>query len=321
VDNLRKAEREVGRRCRVLMDIAGPKLRTGKLEPGPQVMKIKPPKDEFGRVTAPARLMLVPHGKPSLEVLEGHQSIEVSPSWLKRLRDGTQVVFRDSRGSRRAFTVVGKEGTSVVVECGKTAYVDATTKLKVVRGEKTVTTAVYNIPHLENPILLKKGESVVVTASQKEGCGARRGSPARVPCTLPEALRFVKVGERIWFDDGKIGGVVRSASKDELRVEITSAGIDGSKLREDKGINLPDTDLRLPALTAKDYEDLGFIAKNADMVGYSFVRTSADLGALRRELEKLGREDTGVVLKIESARSFEQLPSLLLESIRGPSQG
>ncbi|HYC27087.1 MAG TPA: pyruvate kinase, partial [Nitrososphaerales archaeon] len=59
VDNLRKAEREVGRRCRVLMDIAGPKLRTGKLEPGPQVMKIKPPKDEFGRVTAPARLMLV----------------------------------------------------------------------------------------------------------------------------------------------------------------------------------------------------------------------------------------------------------------------
>ena len=78
------------------------------------------------------------------------------------------------------------------------------------------------------------------------------GGPATIGCTLPEALAGVKPGEQIWFDDGKIGGVVEAVANGTLTVRITQARAEGEKLRNDKGINLPDTYLTLPALTAKD---------------------------------------------------------------------
>ena len=55
----------------------------------------------------------------------------------------------------------------------------------------------------------------------------------------------------------------------------------GEKLAAGKGINLPDSQLRLPALTAKDVDDLAFIARHADLVGYSFVRQASDVYELQ----------------------------------------
>jgi pyruvate kinase len=139
--------------------------------------------------------------------------------------------------------------------------------------------------------------------------------------TLPEIFDDVRTGESIWFDDGKIGGVVRSVSPEHVEVVITHARPSGSKLGADKGINLPDSTLRLPALTKKDLDDLSFIAAHADLVGQSFVRTAADVRALQSELAARGGEELGIVLKIETRRAFENLPELLLASMRSPSAG
>lgn len=58
IDHLRRAEQSLGRSCRVVMDLAGPKLRTGPLEPGPVVVRVRPRRDVYGKVTAPARIWL-----------------------------------------------------------------------------------------------------------------------------------------------------------------------------------------------------------------------------------------------------------------------
>ena len=58
IQNLQRARQETGRACRILMDIPGPKLRTGPIEPGAAVVKCRPERDEFGRVVAPARVWL-----------------------------------------------------------------------------------------------------------------------------------------------------------------------------------------------------------------------------------------------------------------------
>jgi pyruvate kinase len=62
-----------------------------------------------------------------------------------------------------------------------------------------------------------------------------------------------------------------------MHVEITHARDGGERLMADKGINLPDSDLQLPALTGRDIDYLPFIAANADLVGYSFVRRASDV--------------------------------------------
>ena len=137
-----------------------------------------------------------------------------------------------------------------------------------------------------------------------------------ISCTLPEIFPAVRAGEKIWFDDGKIGGIVREVGPDVFRIEITQAKPSGERLGADKGINLPDTKIDLPALTKKDLNDLEFIVRHADLVGMSFVRHERDILQLQSRLRELGGNHLGIVLKIETRESFERLPSLMLAAMR-----
>jgi pyruvate kinase len=146
-------------------------------------------------------------------------------------------------------------------------------------------------------------------------------APAHVPCTLPEVFSQVKAGERIWFDDGRIGGIIRRVRKDHVQVEIVQCAAKGATLRSDKGINLPDSDLRLPALTTKDIEDLGFAVAHADLIGLSFVQREADVLELRHQLRAAGADHIGIILKIETRRAFERLAELTLAALQHPRSG
>jgi pyruvate kinase len=131
----------------------------------------------------------------------------------------------------------------------------------------------------------------------------------------------VKPGERIWFDDGKIGGVVAAAGPDELRIQVTRSPAEGKKLRADKGINLPDSHLKLPALTPKDLEDLDFAAERADMLGLSFVNRPGDVEEFARQIARRTSRPLGIILKIETRRAFEGLPRILLAGLKTPRVG
>jgi pyruvate kinase len=93
------------------------------------------------------------------------------------------------------------------------------------------------------------------------------------------------------------------------------------KLEGRRGVNLPDTDLNLPTLSEKDHQDIEFAASSADMVGLSFTNSPGDVRALYQRLKELGREDIGVVLKIETKRGFSSLPAILLEALKFPACG
>lgn len=71
----------------------------------------------------------------------------------------------------------------------------------------------------------------------------------------------------------------------------------------------------------EDITPLDFVAKNADLVGYSFVRTEADVRDLQALLQQRGAQDVGIILKIETRPAFEQLPALLLTAMRSKNAG
>ena len=79
------------------------------------------------------------------------------------------------------------------------------------------------------------------------GGGWGRTDPPRLSCTLPEALAAVRPGEPVWFDDGKVGAVVRAVRGGEVEVEITVAPAGEGRIQSDHGINVPETGLELPA--------------------------------------------------------------------------
>jgi pyruvate kinase len=139
--------------------------------------------------------------------------------------------------------------------------------------------------------------------------------------TIPEVFEDVHPGETIWFDDGKIGGVIERIEESQVLVKITHARLSGEKLRGDKGINFPDSVLQLPALTDKDIQDLSFIARHADVVELSFANSAEDVELLCRNLERLGKRQPAIVLKIETRRGFANLPAMLLAAMRMPCCG
>jgi len=126
------------------------------------------------------------------------------------------------------------------------------------------------------------------------------------------------LADHIWCDDGKTGGIVERRERDRLHVRITRTPVRGPRLRNEKGINLPDTALRLPAITDKDRADLTFVYDHADMVALSFVNSVEDVRELRAILTQRGAEQPAIVLKIETRRGFENLPAMLLEAMKAP---
>jgi pyruvate kinase len=97
--------------------------------------------------------------------------------------------------------------------------------------------------------------------------------------------------------------------------------VTGGLLRSDKGINLPESHLRVPALTPKDIDDLAFVVQHADMVALSFASSADDVELLQEHMTRLGSRLPAIVLKIETRRGFEQLPDMLMAAMKMPCAG
>ena len=321
---VRRAARSVGRPVRILMDLGGPKLRTAALEPGPAVLKLRPTRDAFGRVTEPARLGL--RGAAEWTPIDGARcQIAVDAGWLAQLRVRDRIELRDARGARRSLTVVRRFAHGVLVESAQTAYLTPETRMKrPPRGSGARYCRPLDIPPRPAEVHLERGDVLRLVrepSRPRRRARKRAGHAVEIGCTLPQVFAQVRKGERVWFDDGRIGGFVRAASADWIEVEITDARAGGEKLAADKGINLPDTQLELPALTPKDLEDLAVVAHTADLVGLSFVQSAQDVIALRARLAELGAGDLSVVLKVETRRAFEHLPELLFAAMAHRAAG
>ncbi len=319
--NVREQAAQRGTDCRILFDLAGPKLRTGPIDPGQQVLRLKPVRDVCGRTVRPAEVLLVAGGQDA----PPPGRIPVPAEWLEALTEGDSIVFEDARRKRRRLRVTGRDVSGAWrATCKRTAYIVSGTRLRRRGGRETV---VGRLAATEQAITLRPGDHVTLlrelrsTAPPSRGPDGQPAGSAVIGCTLPEALTGVQPGHAIWFDDGKIGGIVSAVGAGAIEIKITDASTKGERLRADKGINLPDTWLDISGLTEKDRQALPFAAAESDLVGMSFVRDPEDVRSLTRELAALGGRRIGLILKIETRHAFENLPALLLAAMESPAAG
>jgi pyruvate kinase len=139
-----------------------------------------------------------------------------------------------------------------------------------------------------------------------------------IECTLREALVAARPAERIFIDDGKVAGEVTRVESWGVVVETKSCPDDDKyKLKDEKGVNFPDTAFTLSALTEKDEEDLAFVARHADSIEFSFVQGAEDVASLQDALARERPEDwrkLGLVLKIETTHAVANLPAILVRA-------
>ncbi len=326
VEHLRLAERETGRSCKVMFDLAGPKLRTGLVSPGPGVIRWKPVRNELGQVITPAFVALcTQRPSPESHMIE----IPVKGVVLEHARPGDTVELTDTRGRERLLHVVDVDESACVCTNDRTGYVVQGTHLRLLRGTDVLCEdEVGTLPEVERSLSLSVGDDLILTPVEIPGRPAVHNEdeiiyrPAQIGCSLQAVFSDARAGERIFFDDGKIGGVIRAVRHDQdgdrLEIKITHAENGTAKLRANKGINLPDTRLSISALTPKDRQDLEFASEHGDLVALSFVRRPEDVAELVAVLDVVGIEQTGIIIKIENRLAVESLPRLLLTAMQRP---
>ena len=156
----------------------------------------------------------------------------------------------------------------------------------------------------EGGVPLTAGETLVLTTDDVTG------APGRVPIQYKELPKSVDDGERILLDDGLLELEVVSHTDTEITTRVVIGGV----LQSNKGMNLPDASLNIPALTDKDREDVRFaLSRQVDWVALSFVRTAhevLELKAIIQQDSSFGRV-TPVVAKIEKPDAVRNIDAII----------
>lgn len=157
---------------------------------------------------------------------------------------------------------------------------------------------------VDGMIKLKTDERVVVS------CTASKGEKGLIPSQYKNLYKDVEAGNRILLDDGKLELEVIEVQGKEIVCRV----IYGGKLKNNKGLNLPDTRISTASFTAKDRKDAEFaIRKEVDFLALSFVRSDKCIKTLKRFISK-NKSDISVIAKIEKPEAIEFIEEILQEA-------
>lgn len=158
----------------------------------------------------------------------------------------------------------------------------------------------------DGAIEINPGDILTFTSKEKVV-----GTKEKIYVSYPNLHEDVKVGNKILIDDGKLEVVVVEITPGgDVKVKVTYGGT----LTPKKGVNLPDTEISLPALTEKDLADLDFIiAQKVEWIALSFVRKAADIIDLKARLARV-KSHSKVIAKIEMPSALVDLRNIIIES-------
>lgn len=142
-----------------------------------------------------------------------------------------------------------------------------------------------------------------------------------VGCTLPGVVKDLRSGDRILFDDGLFEAVVEIPGAQIATLRMIRVSAAKPRLKPEKGMNFPDSELTVRCLTDYDKSVIPFAQAHADMLGFSFVRSVADVAELQDLLNNGSGNKIPIVLKIETFEAVQNLPKLLLQGMVEPSFG
>ncbi|MEM8762353.1 MAG: pyruvate kinase [Bacteroidota bacterium] len=195
------------------------------------------------------------------------------------------------------------------------AHDDVAERIRMIRQlneELQINTAI--LADLQGPKLrvgVMGGEAVVAPGDKIVFATGEpfEGSAERVYMNYASFPKDVKPGERVLLDDGKLIFEVKSTNeKDEVTAEV----IQGGPLKSKKGVNLPNTNISLPALTEKDVEDAKFaVSQDVDWIALSFVRHSQDLIDLQNLINQHSEHKIPIVAKIEKPEAVDNIDKIV----------
>ena len=194
-------------------------------------------------------------------------------------------------------------------------YKDVAERIQMIRDlNEELGTYTSILADLQGPklrVVVMAGEVVVAPGDEITFVTGKpfEGNAEKVYMNYTNFPKDVKAGERILLDDGKLMfEVISTNSKDEVKAKV----IQGGPLKSKKGVNLPNTNISLPALTEKDIKDAIFaISQDVDWIALSFVRFSQDLIDLQNIIKEHSEHKIPIIAKIEKPEAVENIDKIV----------
>ncbi|WP_296824348.1 pyruvate kinase [Sulfurovum sp.] len=297
----------------IYVDLAGPKIRTGKLS---RITR------SFRTCTNHLRnISIVPSSIGNTCITSkdpesgGFQAfIAVEDDFYHRLKHADIVEINDHDRKPRYLRITKWSKEETVLECGKKVEISEKTDITIqISKKKFFTTKPVNFETVPMEIRLFAGDRILLSSNDHEGRLLQSGPyKAVVPCTLGDIIfPFVKANDPVFIDDGKIALKVITEEEHGLLCEVTNAKTNGTVLKEEKGINFPNTKLDIAAITQADLENFSKVVEFADIIGISFAQTGDDIRTLKNMLSSY--PEKGIIAKIETNMGVHNLPMILTE--------
>jgi len=150
-------------------------------------------------------------------------------------------------------------------------------------------------------VLIEAGKKLILSNTEVLGTSEKVSTP------YDGMYNDVKVGDRILMDDGKLEVLVTGMDGTDVITEV----IYGGYLKSKKGVNLPNTRVSMPSVTAKDYEDLDFgLEHNVEWVALSFVRTASEVLKVKEYIQNKGKT-ARLIAKIEKPEAIVNIDEII----------
>ena len=151
-------------------------------------------------------------------------------------------------------------------------------------------------------VYLEEGSRFTLTTEQIEGNNTRCSQ------TYKDLPKDVKAGDTILIDDGLIQLTVEEVTDTDVVCRV----VNGGELGQKKGINVPNVEVKLPAITEQDKNDILFgIEQGIDFIAASFVRNAEAIKEIKELLRANGGERIDVIAKIENAEGVHNIDKII----------
>ncbi len=155
-----------------------------------------------------------------------------------------------------------------------------------------------------------ENEKVELVAGQKFTLTSEEimGDETKVAISYKELVNDVKPGDTILIDDGLIELKIESVTKKDIVCIV----VNGGKVSNKKGVNVPNVDLTIPFISEKDHSDIVFaVEQDYDFIAASFVRTADDVLQIRKILEENGNDTIKIISKIENMQGVKNIDEII----------
>jgi len=316
---IKEENEKQNKQTKIYVDLAGPKNRTQ-----PIIKVFKPFK--IGSWRNPKLVEIVPvsnqevftkkHEKNTNNPVQA--TLVVSHDFFQVCKSSKKVKIDDFERDARQCYIIIKKDDKIFLEVNKKITIYENTTMEIKDENHKYISCFYNIEKLPEDIKLYKGNQIIIT--NQDILGASDYSydnvvyNAIIGCSNKEIFPYVKIGDDIYIDDGKIGCKVLHINEIGLVCEVFLAKENGTSLKEEKGINFPSTDLQIDAITPTDEKNFEDIVEFADIIGLSFAQTAEDIKKLQNMLKMKKKQHIAIAPKIETKTALKNLP-LILEKL------